>query len=605
MKRKALVVLEPKKTISYSNFLGIANKTMGSIESSIAKTFVDKISRRHKYTLFDSNKSISHYISKKDSYNAFQQAIKVAKQWYEYKGLQKLLQVDGINIGKAVQLEMANTLKLLFECITVANSYTNESDPDNLYLESDFSYLGRAFEATAIKKGINYEFLQPYWYRQIKNNLRQWVECNSLKNRLKGNLYAVNNRIGKSKYNILADVPYINWFNAVSPVISNILDQNIGECYILGKKEHIFLGFPQAKEITLANKKKCHIYFKKKSMEIKAYYQKELKNDARFHEFFTYQNISLWRAIRDEIALLFNKKIPEIISNLEVFSQIVDTIKPDILVIGTGDKATPVAAHVLLAKKKGIPVLEIRHGIISSNLPPNPPWSDKIAVGGDYWKKLYINKIGARENQIVVTGWPKFDSYTGLKKLDKQKRESDVILFATQPIYTDLNLTIIENIGSYVEKHPNTRLIIKPHPTEKSKVYSQIAKKYKNVISESFDKPIAELMASSDVVIIVSSTVGLEAALLDKPIICINMTKEEMASMYISSGVAIEVNRVEELIPTIEEVLYNKKVQKKLANARKKFVYEHAYIQDGKASERVANVIIQMIEESKKKRKEL
>jgi len=605
MKRKALIVLEPRRSSSHSNFSNIANKTMGSIESSIAKTFVDKIRKRYESILFDSDKSISHYISKKDSHNASQQAIKIAKQWYKYDGLPKLLQVDDINIGKVFQLEMANTLKLLFECITVANSYTNESDPDNLYLESDFSYLGRAFEATAIKKGINYEFLQPYWYRQIKNNLRQWVECNSLKNRLKGNLYAVNNHTGKSKYNILADVPYINWFNAVSPVISNILDQDISECYILGKKEHIFLGFPQAKEITLANKKKCHIYFKKKSREIKAYYQKELKNDAGFHELFTYQGISLWKAIRDEIALLFNKKIPEIISNLEVFSQIIDTIKPDILVIGTEDKSTPVAAHVLLAKKKGIPVLEIRHGIMSPNTPPNPPWSDKIAVGGEYWKEFYITKLGARENQIVVTGWPKFDIYADLKKLDKQKKEPDVILFATQPIYTDLNLTIIENIGSYVEKHPNTRLIIKPHPIEKSKVYSQIAKKYKNVISESFDKPIAELIASSDVVIMVSSTVGLEAALLDKPIICINTTKEEMASMYISSGVAIEVNRVEELIPTIEEVLYNKKVQKKLANARKKFVYEHAYIQDGKASERVANVIIQMIEESKKERKEL
>jgi len=40
----------------------------------------------------------------------------------------------------------------------------------------------------------------------------------------------------------------------------------------------------------------------------------------------------------------------------------------------------------------------------------------------------------------------------------------------------------------------------------------------------------------------------------------------------------------------------------KLAEARKKFVFEHAYIQDRKASERVVNLIEEMIEESMRRK---
>ena len=45
-------------------------------------------------------------------------------------------------------------------------------------------------------------------------------------------------------------------------------------------------------------------------------------------------------------------------------------------------------------------------------------------------------------------------------------------------------------------------------------------------------------------------------------------------------------------------VLYNKEIHKELAKARKKFVYDHTYKQDEKASKRVANLLEQIIEES-------
>ena len=78
------------------------------------------------------------------------------------------------------------------------------------------------------------------------------------------------------------------------------------------------------------------------------------------------------------------------------------------------------------------------------------PVSDRIAAAGDCDKKVYM-KFGAQREQIVVTGWPKFDIYIKLKEslTEKHKNGAD-ILFATQPMDTKLNLDTIEAIGSFI-----------------------------------------------------------------------------------------------------------------------------------------------------------
>ena len=106
---------------------------------------------------------------------------------------------------------------------------------------------------------------------------------------------------------------------------------------------------------------------------------------------------------------------------------------------------------------------------------------------------------------------------------------------------------------------------------------------------------IDDLILDADVLMTISSTVGINAAALDVPMILLNFNK--IPSPYIP--ISLEVRELEEVIPAIKDALYNKEVMQRLADARKKFVYGHAYKINGKASERVANIIVQMIEESK------
>ncbi|MCK4348561.1 MAG: hypothetical protein KAW47_08080, partial [Thermoplasmatales archaeon] len=63
----------------------------------------------------------------------------------------------------------------------------------------------------------------------------------------------------------------------------------------------------------------------------------------------------------------------------------------------------------------------------------------------------------------------------------------------------------------------------------------------------------------------------------------------------------IGVYRCEDIIPAIKSALYDMNARERLKNARERFIYEHHYALDGKATERVVNLITQMIKEKRKR----
>ncbi len=614
--QKAVIVIEPRPELR----LGILNK-MNSLRNSVERNLwllllIRKSTKNYQLSIISpeghlpnngaSGKALpitEANISEEGMYSAFERSIELANQWHLYGDLPQLLQISGVNIGEALQAEMIDRFSPLLKQIELAHSLLEKKKPGIVYLESDLFPSGRAFEAAAKARGIKYSFIQPNPYRNLKKRLISVLRYKRFKKALlTSNLYSINKDPDNASYRILVDTPYINWFTTVLPVIWELLSRNVCKCYLLGKEPDVTGKFENVQRIDINYGRKAES--KQIAKIIRTYYHSKLKKDTEFQKIFTYRGIKLWDTIKGDIDYLFDKKFIDVISNLLPFSKVIDAIKPDILVLGAGDKATAVASHVLLAKRLSIPVLEIRHGLIPSKAPPNPPQSDRIAIGGEYWKKIYI-KAGTRDEQVVVTGWPKYDVYHTLKdNLLEEKRDTLNILFATQPIDIKLNLDIIELIGSFVEDFAHIHLIVKPHPGENTKAYYQVAKRYKQVILHDSREDIARLIACSDALITMFSTVGMEAELLDKPIICLNFANEETKPVYVSSGVAIEVKNLDELIPAIKDALYNEEVRARLAEARKKFVYQHAYLQDGQASKRVADLIIQMIEESRKARVE-
>lgn len=524
------------------------------------------------------------------------QATKLAREWHSYGELPKLLQISGVNLGEVIQSLMMWRFFSLFRDIEYADSILRGERPDIIYIQSDLFGLEQAFYVSARSMNIKYSFFEPRFYRALKKRLWAYLLHKAFKKLFASSLilYSIDGGQGEaSKYSILVSAPYINDFTTTLPVIQELVNRRICKCHVFGDRLTLRrklgdMGLVEAEDKNTRE-------HKEKSKELRKYYHSKLKKGVDFQSMFTYKGTNFWDAVKDDIALFFDRQVLTLINNLSYFGRIMDRVNPDILIVAES-LGTRVQGHVLLAKQRGIPVLEIQHGIFRSLA--GTPLATKFAAGGDYYKKVYV-KFGAREDRAIVTGWPKYDVYKNLKdESSREDRNTVNLLFAMQPTDVRLNRRAIGIIGSFVEDSADLRLLVKPHPREDARTYSQIGRKHQHVILYGRRMDTAKLLVSSDVVITVSSTVGIEAALLDKPIICINVTNEE--SLYVSSGVAIEVSKLDDLIPAIKDALYNEEVRAGLAKARKKFVYEHTYIQDAQASKRVADLIIQMIEKSKK-----
>lgn len=240
----------------------------------------------------------------------------------------------------------------------------------------------------------------------------------------------------------------------------------------------------------------------------------------------------------------------------------------------------------------------------------------KIAVMGKFTKNLLVNE-GMDPKCIVVTGQPRLDDILN-KEHDKKEiyRRLDIplkkgiITLLTQPFleygFWDYckKYKFILNVVDEINKLEinSIQLVIKLHPREDISGYEEILKKVKKkpILCKNID--LYELINASKIVVTVSSTTALEAMILSKPVIIVDLFNEYPSIPYTESRAAIEVRKKENFLKAIEDILYKEEVQKELTEAREKFIYKHCYKIDGKAAERVSNLIFQMIEESRREK---
>jgi hypothetical protein len=92
--------------------------------------------------------------------------------------------------------------------------------------------------------------------------------------------------------------------------------------------------------------------------------------------------------------------------SLEDMSHILQKINPDIIVL-PHDALPDTRAIVLVAKKLGIPTVEIQHGIYQSNsLLPTGLYVDYVFVWGKYFKRLYLKQKIRVSRTIKILRYP-------------------------------------------------------------------------------------------------------------------------------------------------------------------------------------------------------
>jgi len=207
--------------------------------------------------------------------------------------------------------------------------------------------------------------------------------------------------------------------------------------------------------------------------------------------------------------------------------------------------------------------------------------SDVVAVMSEKAKKFMQSlKI---KSDIVVTGQPRFDDIIN-KKYDEEKirkkykiKKKKTVLLLTSIVVVD-GIWSPEKLQSFIitlndiTKELDYQLIIKIHPREKKKFYEKIDSNLKIITDDLYD-----VMNIADVIISIPSTTTLEALMFEKPVIIPDfLTKKSYANELGLTG----CQNYDELKEMIQ------KIPKDKGN-----IEEFVYKTDGKSSERVANLI--------------
>ena len=279
----------------------------------------------------------------------------------------------------------------------------------------------------------------------------------------------------------------------------------------------------------------------------------------------TKNKIFLPNFVYDEID--FNMTIQEKINNILI--QRLDEYLAQILVAESIENADDVLGIITLnfsgetekifsRIKNDIPVILLQHAF--ANYTKSVSYFDilddyhlikhKIAVWGDIIKDYLIHVKAIPENKIIVSGSPKYDSYS---KIKKNKKNQKIMLVTLRPIITHMEGPRIELYEKYektlhkliqISKDvENLQIIFKLHPQQNisNQIIINMIKENDRIKILQFE-PIKELLSNCDLHVNIApdnfdaSSVILEAMMMGKPTLNIQLQKNEIEFEFIKDN---------------------------------------------------------------------
>jgi len=308
----------------------------------------------------------------------------------------------------------------------------------------------------------------------------------------------------------------------------------------------------------------------------------------------------------NELKPYFINQVFRAIAIIVICRHIVKITNPtSIVAIADGEMLENLA--IKLVEKNDTKSVSFLPGYIS----PQPILADwfhakKIFVHGNDGLES-LEKLGYEKSRIIITGNPKYDY---VKKLDVKK--SKVELENLFQVNKNKKLIVIgmgrwhkndeiwmSNLIKFSNEH-NFEIIIKIHPKYKAEAkvsdvfvnkIEKLSKKYHYTIS--FDAELSTLLSGADLIITEFSNLGIEAILLDKPVITVNLLKEsfEYFMRFHEYDAAINVEDYTELENTVLDILISGKYLNQLKNGRKNIIERLNYLNDGNSASRIYNYL--------------
>ncbi|MHA2247508.1 MAG: UDP-N-acetylglucosamine 2-epimerase [Candidatus Hodarchaeales archaeon] len=357
---------------------------------------------------------------------------------------------------------------------------------------------------------------------------------------------------------------------------------------------------------------------KKYKKEIK-FFKLQLKSLERRFEvknYFTYSSINFDKIMKERIIWYFKAYIPLGIRWKAQFTSLIAKMNPKaILFINeffTFGKAITLSSR----EHENVYSYAIQHGFFTEldigadrpsksqegtlayHLPVTP---DKTCVYGPYYESLLL-KVGFEKEKIYISGNPTYDSIKILvseisseeiiNELDLSKK---IVVFGTQPDFFENAVGPIRSIINFGAEYPNFQLIIKVHPREDVEQYSMFHEDAEIPVHVIKDVNIFALLKICDFYLSQHSTTILDAIATNKPVGIVNFSNRPSSLRFLKSEAICELTNpkmIEEIIP---KILEDTDFRNKQITLQQKFLTDQAYKIDGRAAERIVNLVLNTI----------
>ncbi len=258
--------------------------------------------------------------------------------------------------------------------------------------------------------------------------------------------------------------------------------------------------------------------------------------------FNTVTGVSLWPAMRYGVRQIFERELFKAVPWIDQLFELLESLNPRAVVVDE-DVCLFNKTLVLCANAHTIPTRVILNGVPFFAVGCVPLSAQKILVWGESSRER-LRSWGVDDSRITVVGAPQYECF---KAYDLQQTcrqvASDfhipdgqkILVLATQPFHTNdapdligspltpaIVEAMVERCLEYLAEDPQAFLIIKLHPREDHDFFTEalIAKASESVrnrvrLVKQYDTPA--LLAASDLVLTIGSTVFFEGLLLQKP----------------------------------------------------------------------------------------
>ncbi len=355
----------------------------------------------------------------------------------------------------------------------------------------------------------------------------------------------------------------------------------------------------------------------------------DLRNDLSFRALLRYRGVDLLEAMETTIRELFVFRLARGAANVMMAEEMIKRENPQLIILQ--DEYSELQRCLLVAARKmHVPTLAIQHGVIgpshsgyyhakektrdSSTAFPIP---DLTAVYGRYTKEALEQTCNYPSGSVVAVGNHRFDyipsylSDTSTKTregicqefgLDPQKR---IVLVATGALqsrygYPDHDRMLLDAVYSARLARPELQLVVKLHPKEDGALQRSMAVEMGLSDVVIVKERLVELLRICDLLVTMHSAVAMEAIAMGRPVVTVNLTGEKDPYPYAGSGAAIGVYEEEDLLPAVYAALEDPKTRRRLDQGRREFVRGHLHGADGRASERIVQLVARMMNPRKR-----